>query len=178
VQFLKSPEKGKAEAKLEADFAGQTVSWIVPVDRSDSVIDEQTRQWYVTAKLPLDFLSQNPKIKVGQFVSAEVEGELLEDVIVIPSVVLTADDQVFIYREGAVYRRDIKILWQDDKNTVIDPDGVQPILQEGEQLVTSRLSFVADGAKAQLKDSMKRAQNGSVEKDKNKAQTANNSSVE
>ena len=161
VQFLKSPLKGPAQAKLEADFAGQTESWIVPVDRSDSVIDEETRQWYVTAKLPSDFLVQNPKVKVGQFVSAEIEGEILEDVVVVPSTILTADDQIFVYREGAVYRRDIQILWQDDKNTVIDPDGIEPVLEEGEQLVVSRLSFVADGAKARLKDSVKEAQKNS-----------------
>lgn len=172
VQFLKSPNKGPAEVKLEADFAGKTESWIVPVDRSDSVIDDETRQWYVTAKLPSDFLNQNPKVKVGQFVSAEVEGELLERVIVVPSTVLTADDQIFIYREGAVYRRDIKILWQDEKNTVIDPAGSSPELVEGEQLVTSRLTFVADGAKARLKDAVVGQQK------EPESQTANSSTVE
>jgi len=172
VQFLKSPNKGAAQVKLEADFAGQTESWIVPLDRSDSVIDEETRQWYVTAKLPSDFLAVNPKVKVGQFVSAEIEGELLEDVVVVPSTILTADDQIFVYREGAVYRRDIKILWQDEQSTVIDPTGEKPNLEEGEQLVTSRLSFVADGAKARLKDAVTEA------KKKPKAAATNNSSVE
>ena len=172
VQFLKSPNKGAAQVKLEADFAGQTESWIVPLDRSDSVIDEETRQWYVTAKLPSDFLAVNPKVKVGQFVSAEIEGELLEDVVVVPSTILTADDQIFVYREGAVYRRDIKILWQDEQSTVIDPTGEKPNLEEGEQLVTSRLSFVADGAKARLKDAVTEA------KKKPKAAATNNSNVE
>jgi len=172
VQFLKSPNKGAAQVKLEADFAGQTESWIVPLDRSDSVIDEETRQWYVTAKLPSDFLAVNPKVKVGQFVSAEIEGELLEDVVVVPSTILTADDQIFVYREGAVYRRDIKILWQDEQSTVIDPKGAKPNLEQGEQLVTSRLSFVADGAKARLKDAVTEA------KKKPKAAATNNSNVE
>ena len=157
---------------MEADFAGQTESWIVPLDRSDSVIDEETRQWYVTAKLPSDFLAVNPKVKVGQFVSAEIEGELLEDVVVVPSTILTADDQIFVYREGAVYRRDIKILWQDEQSTVIDPKGAKPNLEQGEQLVTSRLSFVADGAKARLKDAVTEA------KKKPKAAATNNSNVE
>ncbi|RDX36064.1 efflux RND transporter periplasmic adaptor subunit [Kangiella sp. HD9-110m-PIT-SAG07] len=172
VQFLKSSNEGPAQVKLKADFAGETESWIVPVDRSDSVIDEQTRQWYVTAKLPSDFLVTNPKVKVGQFVSAEIEGELLTDVVVVPSTVLTADDQVFIYQEEAVYRRDIKILWQDEQSTVIDPDAADFVLQQGEKLVTSRLSFVADGAKARLKDA------GSNAKNNRKANQSNRSSVE
>lgn len=172
VQFLKSPNKKPAQVKLEADFAGQTESWIVPVDRSDSVIDEETRQWYVTAKLPSDFLTVNPKVKVGQFVSAEIEGELLEGVVVVPSTILTADDQIFVYREGAVYRRDIRILWQDEQSTVIDPYGAEPNLEEGEQLVISRLSFVADGAKARLKDAATEANK------KSKSPAANNPSVE
>ncbi|GAA4358248.1 efflux RND transporter periplasmic adaptor subunit [Kangiella marina] len=158
VQFLKSPNKKAAQVKLEADFAGETESWIVPLDRSDSVIDEQTRQWYITAKLPSDFLSANPKIKVGQFVSAEIEGELLSDVLVVPSTVLTADDQVFFYANESVSRRDIHILWQDEKHTVIAPNKSEPIIEEGEQLVTSRLTFVADGAKARLKDAAMKAE--------------------
>lgn len=174
VQFLKSPSNGVAQAKLVADFAGQTESWIVPVDRSDSVIDEDTRQWYITAKLPPKFLADNPKVKVGQFVSAEIEGELLQDVVVIPSTVLTADDQIFVYREGAVYRRDIDILWQDEKNTVINPKGATPALEEGESLVTSRLSFVADGAKARLKDDMSHASG----KSKSKVNSSTSSTVE
>lgn len=173
VQFLKSPSNGVAQAKLIADFAGQTESWIVPVDRSDSVIDDETRQWYITAKLPSKFLENNPKVKVGQFVSAEIEGELLKDVLVVPSTILTADDQVFVYREGAVYRRDIDILWQDEVNTVINPQGTSPAFEEGEQLVTSRLSFVADGAKARLKDSV-----GQAKGTKPKANTSNNVTVE
>lgn len=153
VQFLNTQSKKSAQVKLEADFAGETESWIVPLDRSDSVIDEQTRQWYVTAKLPEDFLKNNTQVKVGQFVSAEIEGELLKDVIVVPSKVLTANDEIFIYNDEAVHRRDIKILWQDDKNTVIAPRGREQELTEGELLVTSKLTFVADGAKARLKES-------------------------
>ncbi|AOE49133.1 efflux RND transporter periplasmic adaptor subunit [Kangiella sediminilitoris] len=151
VQFLKEPD-GKAQVKLQADFAGSNKTWIVPVDRSDSVIDEQTRQWYITAKLPADFLEKNPRVKVGQFVSAEIEGRLLKDIVLVPSRVLTADDKVFIYKDDAVYRRDIKILWQDDKNTIVAPLASDPGLDQGQLLVTSKLTFVADGAKAKLKE--------------------------
>lgn len=152
VQFLQVANKQAPQVKLVADFAGKTKSWIVPLVRSDSTIDEQTRQWYITAKLPADFLEKNPNVKVGQFVSAEIEGQLLKDVVVIPSKILTANDQVFIFNEGVVYRRDIKILWQDDSKTVIEPDAYQPPLLEQQKLVTSRLAFVADGAKAKIKD--------------------------
>lgn len=152
VQFLKNPAQGVAQVKLQADFAGETQSWVVAVDRSDSVIDNETRQWYVTAKLPKDFLQKNPQVKVGQFVSAEIEGRLLHGVVLVPSKVLTADDKVFIFNDDAVHRRDIKILWQDDNHTVVAPDGFEPELEEGQLLVTSKLTFVADGAKAKLEE--------------------------
>lgn len=152
VQFLKASETSPAKVKLQADFAGNTQSWVVPLDRSDSVIDEETRQWYVTAKLPANFLRQNPQIKVGQFVSAEIEGRLLEDIVVVPSKILTADNQIFIFKDEAVYRRQIDILWQDDEDTVIAPDSYSPELNEGELLVISKLAFVADGARASLKE--------------------------
>ncbi|PXF63918.1 efflux RND transporter periplasmic adaptor subunit [Kangiella spongicola] len=152
VQFLKTGSGEAAQVKLEADFAGNTKSWIVPLDRSDSVIDKDTRQWYVTAKLPKDFLQNNPQVKVGQFVSAEIEGRLLKDVVIVPSTVLTSDNRVFKFVDGAVYRHNIKILWQDDKDTVIDPDGAETELEPGDLVVTSRLNFVADGAKAKISE--------------------------
>ncbi|GAA0204906.1 hypothetical protein GCM10009123_10480 [Kangiella japonica] len=152
VQFLKSGDGEPAQVKLQADFAGNTESWIVPLDRSDSVIDKDTRQWYVTAKLPKDFLQKNPQVKVGQFVSAEIEGRLLKNVVIVPSTVLTSDNRVFKFTDGAVYRKNIKILWQDDKDTVIDPDGAETELELGDLVVTSRLNFVADGAKAKVNE--------------------------
>ena len=164
VQFLKNDNEESAQVKLEADFAGNTKSWIVPLDRSDSVIDKDTRQWYVTAKLPKDFLQQNPQVKVGQFVSAEIEGRLLKDVIIVPSTVLTSDNRVFKFIDGAVYRQDIKILWQDDKDTVIDPDGTDSELVPGDLVVTSRLNFVADGAKAKTNERGSQVSDGSKDR--------------
>lgn len=167
VQFLANDDNSKI--KLQADFAGNTQTWVVDLDRSDSVIDEQTRQWFVTAKLPADFLQANPQVKVGQFVSAQIEGALLHNVAVVPSLVLTANNEVFIFSDNAVYRRSIRILWQDDKDTVIDPNGSTPELLAGDLVVTSKLNFVADGAQAKLKEG---SPNSALKATENKAADA------
>ncbi|NVK22495.1 MAG: efflux RND transporter periplasmic adaptor subunit [Kangiellaceae bacterium] len=154
VQFLQleSSKQDPVQIKLQADFGGLSKQWIATLDRTDSVIDDATRQWFVTAKLPADLLEKESLLKVGQFVSAEIEGRLLSQVVVIPSKLISQEQQIYIYDNGLLRRQKVKVLWQSDEMSVVDPMQSEPQLTEGMQLVTTALNFVADGAKARLKD--------------------------
>lgn len=164
VQFLKlaTEQSTPAMIKLSVNLGQTNKEFLAVLDRSHSVIDEQTRQWFVTAKLPKQLLKNEPWLKVGQFVSAEIEGVILHDTFVIPSKLITQDNRVFIYRDGALLRRSVDILWQKDEMSIVSGSAsggrkevlntdVTPQLQEGDLLVTTMLSFVADGSKAQLR---------------------------
>ncbi|ACV27608.1 efflux RND transporter periplasmic adaptor subunit [Kangiella koreensis] len=144
-------EENKPKIRLIADFAGEQKVWLADLDRTDSVIDDTTRQWFVTAKLPGSILKDEPYLKAGQFVSAQIEGRLLQDVFVIPSKLISQNNEVFIFSEGQLRRQKVAVLWKGEDKSVVDPENSGDLVKEGNLLVTSLLSFVADGAKAQVR---------------------------
>ncbi len=152
VRFLQlGDEEDKPQVRLVADFAGEQKVWLAELDRTDSVIDNATRQWFVTAKLPGSILKEEAYLKAGQFVSAQIEGRLLENVFVIPSKLISQNNEVFIFSEGRLLRQKVAVIWKGDDRSVIDPDNSGELVKEGSLLVSNVLSFVADGAKARVR---------------------------
>lgn len=153
VRFLQlGSDQDKPKVRLVADFAGEQKVWLAELDRTDSVIDNATRQWYVTAKLPGSILKEEAYLKAGQFVSAQIEGRLLENVFVIPSKLISQNNEIFIFSEGRLHRQKVAVIWKGDDQSVIDPEQSGELVRENNLLVSNVLSFVADGAKARVRD--------------------------
>ncbi|MBD3667230.1 MAG: efflux RND transporter periplasmic adaptor subunit [Kangiella sp.] len=152
VRFLQlDNSQDKPKVRLVADFAGEQKVWLAELDRTDSVIDNATRQWFVTAKLPGSILKEEAYLKVGQFVSAQIEGRLLENVFVIPSKLISQNNEVFIFSEGHLHRQKVSVIWKGNDRSVIEPEKSAELVREGSLLVSNVLSFVADGAKARVR---------------------------
>ena len=130
---------------------GDEEVWLAELDRTDSVIDNATRQWFVTAKLPGSILKEEAYLKAGQFVSAQIEGRLLENVFVIPSKLISQNNEVFIFSEGRLHRQKVSVIWKGNDQSVIDPANSGELVREDNLLVSNVLSFVADGAKARIR---------------------------
>ncbi len=145
VQFLPSFDEQNA-VELTADFGNFSKSWPSQLDRTDSVIDQSSRQWFVTAKINGDLLATDPLLKVGQFVNARINGLSLEQAIVIPSKLIYDNDQVYLYQDGKLERRKVVTQWQGGELSLI-----QSGLQEGDKIITTPLRFIADGATLQVK---------------------------
>ncbi len=145
VQFLPA-FKGDEKVELVADFGGFTQSWLAELDRADSVIDQTSRQWFVTAKIDGALMETDPLLKVGQFVNAKINGKRVADAIVIPSRYIYDNQLVYLFNQGKLERRNVIISWQGSEQSLIESG-----LQAGEQLITTPLSFVADGAQLQIK---------------------------
>lgn len=152
VRFLQlDNDQDKPKVRLVADFAGEQKVWLAELDRTDSVIDNATRQWFVTAKLPGSILKEEAYLKAGQFVSAQIEGRLLENVFVIPSKLISQNNEVFIFSEGHLHRQQVAVIWKGNDLSVIDPANSGELVREDNLLVSNVLSFVADGAKARIR---------------------------
>ncbi len=152
VRFLQlDNSQDKPKVRLVADFAGEQKVWLAELDRTDSVIDNATRQWFVTAKLPGSILKEEAYLKAGQFVSAQIEGRLLENVFVIPSKLISQNSEVFIFSEGHLHRQKVSVIWKGNDKSVIEPEKSAELVREGSLLVSNVLSFVADGAKARVR---------------------------
>ncbi len=145
VQFLPA-FTGEQKVELIADFGGFSQSWLASLDRADSVIDQTSRQWFVTAKIDGALIEKDPLLKVGQFVNARINGKQIDKAVIIPSRYIYDNQMVYLFNQGKLERRNVTIAWQGSEQSLIESG-----IQAGEQLIMTQLNFVADGAKLQLK---------------------------
>lgn len=124
--------------------------WRGQIVRTAGAVDENSRQLYVVARIDDPFGERAAgkfPLKIKQYVSAEIRGTKMTDAIIIPISSIYQGSYVYVYRDGAVYRQEIEIAWQDAENAIIN-QGLQP----GDQLVLSPLGQVASGTAVKLRD--------------------------
>ncbi len=109
--------------------------------RSESTIDSNTKQLYLIAKIK----DNNEKIKIGEYLTAKIEARTLDNVIIIPNDSIYQSSYVYLEKNGVLLRKDIEILWQDDKNSLI-----QKGLKQGDNLVLTTLGQVSSGTKVKI----------------------------
>lgn len=123
--------------------------WDAEIVRTDSTYDLNTRQINVIAEVSNPF-SENldqPPLKIGQFVSARIQGRTVNDVYVIPNKSIREGGYVYAVRDERLAKLPVQISWQDDENALIENG-----LNDNEIIVTSSLNSTLTGAKAKLTD--------------------------
>lgn len=125
----------------------QAQNWPAKVVRSSANIDEQTRQPFVVAQISNAFskdLKGRQPLRLGQYVKALIDGKTLDDAIVINNNAIYQGAYVYLYKDDKVYRRDINVLWQNDRYAVISQG-----LSAGDEIVTSPLGKITSGTRVQ-----------------------------
>lgn len=98
-------------------------------------LDPQTRTAQVVVQVS-DPLSGASPLLPGSYVTVEIVGLPLDDVVRLPREALVDDTAVWLDRDGALARRDVDVGWRtDDSVYVIDG------LSEGDRVVVSTLSL-------------------------------------
>jgi len=114
------------------------------VKRLIGVLDDQTRlaRVLVSVKDPLALEddAKGPRMIVGGIVQAEIEGSPLENVFRIDRNYLRENDTLWIKRDGKLAITEATVLFKDKDHAYI-AEG----LKDGDLLVTSNLSTVAEG---------------------------------
>ena len=155
VGFVELPELYRGEERdsdqpappvsLVSGFGGKENHWQGRIVRTEGAIDVRSRQLFVVAQVDDPYgrgAAGKTPLKVGMYVEANVQGEVLEDVVVVPrSAVRNGNEVLLIDRENRLRRRTLSILWSDRENVVIR-DG----LEEGEVLCLTSVAFATDGA--------------------------------
>jgi len=130
---------------LKAIFAGKEHTWKGRIVRTEGEIDASTRMLYAVAEVSDPYgrgADRNrPPLAVGMFVEAEIRGDSVKDVIILPRAAIRGSDMVYVidadnnlrFREVEVFRR--------EKTRVILISG----LEEGELVCVSPLETVVDG---------------------------------
>ncbi|MFT7200888.1 MAG: multidrug efflux system membrane fusion protein [Glaciecola sp.] len=106
---------------LTGEFGSRTYQWQGQIVRSEGALDPATRMLYVVAQINDPFIAneQRPAIRIGQFLSAKIEGRLLEDVYVIPRRAVSQNFVVSVAAEGLLKKRKVTPLWTDAKSVVV-----------------------------------------------------------
>ena len=145
--------------KIFSELIG-SAEWDAKLVRTEGAIDASARQLHVIAQIDNPFDRENGNrvpLKIGQYVTATLQGKILRDATVIPNNTIYQGTYVYIVEEGILRRRDIEILWQNDADALIKT-GLTP----GDLLVTTPLGQVSSGIRVTVTGDMGggRRQNG------------------
>lgn len=162
MRFLKLPERYRGNAPSEAMEAdsvpvrlraasnGKPVHWQGRLVRVEGSLDAETRQIIAIAQVDDPYAKRPdgvPPLKIGQFVEAEIRGEVLTDVYVIPRVAVRAGNEIILISpENRLRRMTVEPLAADEKGIVISANSPKAP-QEGEVLCITPIPFPADGAR-------------------------------
>jgi len=157
-------EQSKTHVNVFSSLTDSPIAWGGRIVRTESAIDNSTRQLHVVAQIDDPFnpevLERSP-LKIGEYVTAVIEGKLIDDAIVIPTKAIYQDTYVYIIDNGLVKRREIATLWQDDKQSLIKSG-----LQKGDRLITTTLGQISSGTRAIVEGEQTSSQKASKENKK------------
>ncbi|MCU4675800.1 efflux RND transporter periplasmic adaptor subunit [Catenovulum sp. 2E275] len=124
-------------------------AWQGKLVRTASSIDEESRQLHVVARIDDPYGEKaygKMPLKIGQYVTAKIQGKTLKDVIIIDNKTIYQGTYVYVLKEGTLERRNITIMWQNNKIALIKSG-----LVDGDVLVTTPLGQVSTGTRVKLK---------------------------
>lgn len=127
---------------ISSDLMGEQI-WHGNIVRTESAIDEMSQQLYVVAQIirPYDSESNHgAQIKMGQYVTAEITGRIVENALVIPSSAIYQGSYVYIVKDNLLMRKEISIAWQNGTESIIKQG-----LMAGDELVLTSLGQVSSG---------------------------------
>jgi len=130
---------------LSADVAGTYSEWQGRIVRTDSRFDSQTRVLFAYAEVRDPFgsgASNGTPLAPGLFVNAAVEGQKLEDVILIPRSALRGEDKVYLANEDMLSIKTVTVMSSNRDEAILDGG-----IKIGDTVITSPIRGVADGMK-------------------------------
>jgi RND family efflux transporter MFP subunit len=136
-----------AAVKIQSELAGNA-TWDAELVRTEGAIDETARQLHVIAKIDdpfSDVASTSTPLKIGQYVTAKLQGNTISNALVIPNQTIYQGSYVYVAEDGILRRRDIDIAWQNDEEAIIAAG-----LEAGDKLVTTSLGQVTSGIRVSI----------------------------
>lgn len=143
IAFVETKESPGPEAVLSATIAGRYREWKARIARTDGAIEAATRQISVIAVVDDPYgsgASEGTPLPMGLFVDARIQGQPIDNAIVLPRSALYGRDTVYVIKpDNTLDARNVAIV-SADKDTITISGGVVA----GEKIVSSPLR----GAKA------------------------------
>ncbi|MEN3942878.1 efflux RND transporter periplasmic adaptor subunit [Prosthecobacter sp. SYSU 5D2] len=159
-QFLKLPQSFRDQSSANEDgtkvylksvIAGKPVAWEGKIVRVEGSLDAETRQSTAVAQVTDPYARRPdgaPPLTIGAFVEAEIVGEPLQNVYVIPrNAVRAGNEIILIDRPGNTLRRMfVEPMVSNEKHIVVSASSAKAP-KEGDVLCLTPIPFPADGAR-------------------------------
>lgn len=157
MPFLPLPERfrdgesGRSGAlvRLRSLVGGRTAAWDGRIVRVEGAIDESTRQITAVAQVDDPYAKRedgSPPLRIGQFLEAEIEGEILSDVFVIPRHAVRAGNEILLITPENKLRRVAVDPIFGDTETIVVPVRTEESPREGDVLCLTPIPFATEGA--------------------------------
>lgn len=157
LAYLRLPEEYRVEGRepfqprveIRSDLI-RPEQWQGRIVQTEGAIDETSRQLHVLAQVDDPYGEKavdRVPLKVGQYVTALIDGIEIEDALLIPNRAIYQGSYVYVVEAGLLQRREIEIAWQDDNRALIASG-----LEAGDQLVLTSLGQVISGTPVRIRE--------------------------
>lgn len=121
------------------------------------LLDTQTRmaRLLITVQDPLAHHTQAPPLLIGEFVEARIRGQVIPGAVAINREYLRSGPSVWLAKDGRLQVVPVTVATQDAEHAFITAG-----LQAGDQLITTNLASVLNGAKIRIKKTAQTDDNG------------------
>ncbi|MCA9192789.1 MAG: efflux RND transporter periplasmic adaptor subunit [Planctomycetales bacterium] len=154
LKYLTLPEDNEAPP-VEVVFRDavnrdSTFRWKGSIVRTEGALDANSLEIIAIARIedPFALSSDSQPLRIGQPVTGEITGRILEDVVALPRMAVRQLDQIYL-----VDRQDLSIgsltidpVWSDEKFVIVKDARIP----NGSLLSTTQLVFVPEGAKVEI----------------------------
>ncbi len=141
------PNAPHPNVRLTGMLGGREAFWEGRIVRVAGALEARSRQLFAVAQVNDPYARRddgNPPLKINLFVTAEIEGHTLDNVLVIPrNAVRPNDEVVIIDSESKMQRRTISAIWSTKDEVVVGQDSG---LNVGDVLCVTTIAFPANGA--------------------------------
>ncbi|HBR94866.1 MAG TPA: efflux transporter periplasmic adaptor subunit [Opitutae bacterium] len=143
ASLLDQRSKRQRFVTLTQNKNGNELQWKAPLIRIEDNVDPTSRLLYAVARVnaPFDPKPEQPALRRGTFLHAEIEGRGLSDAYKIPRYALRGSNTVYILTEtNTLITRTVQII-QSDAEEVVITAGLAP----GERVATSPIAYYVEG---------------------------------
>ena len=139
----------RASVRVSARYGQARYTWEAYVHRINGSLDAATRTFQVIVRVdnPYRATTNRPPLLVGTYVDVEIEGQSVDTYFVIPRNALRGNNQVWLVIDGRLEMRLVKVLQYVQDRIVVDKG-----LSEGDQVIVSALSVVAEGMSVRVSE--------------------------
>jgi RND family efflux transporter MFP subunit len=141
-----------ADVNLISRIGNQNYQWTGKLTRTEGVLDTRTRVLFSVVQIedPYNLYSNNSwnsePLRIGTYVTAQIQGRLLEDVVVLPRYTLQANNLIWTAdAEGRLRPKPVEVLIINGDDVYISGG-----LENGDRVILTRLENPLNGSPVQV----------------------------